>query len=617
MSTSYLERLLPIPQESADEVEPFQDVTEREVGVLTSRFEAFLDRVGPFKAKLAPIETFLESFNSEICHLSQSLQLLQQQSSLLSDGLDLQREVVDKLNPVILDLMIPPSVAKSVASEPVDGAWIENIRFILEKQQLVDKIKADSSQTYHGDSKAFSELQEGLALLEAKAVERIRDHLIGQIRLLRRSLKTSSQAVQFELLQIREAFAFLKTRHTKLANQLQLAYIYTMRWYYTTRFAKYLYSIEKLKLKNIDPLYVIGGTNDQSELKLGLFGYASAAATSVVGTAPKVTLTEYLLSAAKRMNILSDKDDETGRAIPSQIAETTPFQYWPEFPFNQWSNAVLGNVIVEYLFMTDFFYQGSEKFQPVSELDGSSSKLSNKDWSHVMFEEVYKMGQAFVTWLSAPASQHAAFGTRIASGAAQTYTGTPTHGSCDAYTILLMIRIIQKKSQALHNEFHVPAMDDYHNALLLKLWPQFTRIIDMNCEAVKRNILGGQSYHSSELKHAPLTATQQFAQLMVGLLRLAFANDGATDKMELFQREPIGMSIVRMRNDFENALTKASGHVFGSAKSKAVQKEIFLFNNYFLIVTILRSEFDDESLNEFTDEQIKHFEMLCEAYKPK
>lgn len=623
MSISYLELILPIPDVKAEQGDLFQDVSERELGVLMARFETFSSSVAPFKAKLQPIETFLGSFNTEIHNLSESLHSLQQQSSLLADGLDEQRELVDKLNPVILDLMIPPSVAESVLLDTIDELWVENVRFIAEKQQLLARIKADETLLPYKDCKGLEELENGLVLLEAKAIERIRDHLINQIRLLRRSLRTSSQAVQEKLLLVKEAFFFLKARHPALANQLQLAYIFTMKWYYTTRFAKYLYSLQKLKLKNIDLLFVLGGTNDHTEAKLGLFGYATAAATSVTGTVPKVTLAEYFLSVTKRMSILSEKSDlEARRAIPSQIAETTPFTYWLEFPFSQWSNAVLDNVIVEYLFMTDFFYQGNEKFNPVSELDPSATaNYPKKDWSHVMFEEVYKMGNAFVNWLSTPgALQPSSLGSRIASGSGAAYAGgVPSlHGaSCDSYAILLMIRMIQNQSYLLHNEFHVPAMDEYHNALLLKLWPQFTRIVDANCDAVKRNVSSHSSYsHSNEIKHAPITATQQFAQFLVGLLKLAFTHDDVDDKLAMFQGEPIVMSIVRLRNDFESALTKASNHVFGTGKSNSVQKEIFLFNNYFLIVTILKTEFE-VGMNEFTKEQIQHFEMLCEAYRPK
>ena len=47
--------------------------------------------------------------------------------------------------------------------------------------------------------------------------------------------------------------------------------------------------------------------------------------------------------------------------MPSQIAETSPFPYWVEFVFNQFSMAVVDNVIVEYLFTIEFFTRVKRK----------------------------------------------------------------------------------------------------------------------------------------------------------------------------------------------------------------------------------------------------------------
>lgn len=643
MSIAYLEKLLPLQNDEAAE-EPdeslLQDLSGHDIGLLSAKYQEFLESIGPYKETLKPIENFLDYFNTEVCKLSDSLLSLQHQSSQLTSNLGLQRELVDQLNPVILDLVIPPLVSQSIISDPVDEKWIENIRFIVEKQQLIQNVKSvkesDKNLLFlapYKDSKAFTELQKGIRMLEAKAIERIRDHVINQIRLLRSSLKTSSQIVQESLLLTKEAFYFLKERHPKLANQLQLAYIFTMKWYYTSRFAKYLYAIQKLKLKQIDTGYVLGAS-EYSEAKTGLFGgllestysYASSPAspnpggTSNPHGSSRPTLNEYFLSVKKRLEILSESDGENRRSIPTQIAETTPFAYWLEFIYNQWANALLDNVIVEYLFFIDFFHEGNEKAVPIKELDPAMTMPTGSDqiWSQVVFGEVFKMGQEFIHWLLSTAPQR--LNSRIVSGtgAAASVAGYSYGATGDAYAVLLIIRLVQNHQYNLHNRFHVPSMDDYHNRLLLQLWPQFTRVIDLNCDALKKNVLGTGSYSSRNAdKHqAPLNVTQQFSQFLAGLSRLAFVHDSDQDKRGFFQGEPISMSITRIRNDFEGALTKTSNHIFGSGRSKSTQKEIFLFNNYFLIMTILRNEFDD-SENEFIKDQIKHFEMLCEAYKQR
>ncbi|SGZ56971.1 CIC11C00000000778 [Sungouiella intermedia] len=123
MSLAYLLTLLPLDDssqfdatkpdsaqsnlEASESLPPLHDLSDQELGVLTARFELFAGAIGPFKARLAPIETFLDNFNKEICDLSDTLYSLQEMSSKLNHGLDLQRELVDQLNPIILDLMIP------------------------------------------------------------------------------------------------------------------------------------------------------------------------------------------------------------------------------------------------------------------------------------------------------------------------------------------------------------------------------------------------------------------------------------------------------------------------------------------------------------------------------
>lgn len=616
MSLSYLNKLLPLPQDAPDapddcQTSPdqlFVELSDTDLGVITARFLRFLEAIKPLRTQLEPVGASLRDFSANVSQLSASLTNLRSQSEALSKDLSVQRRIVEQLNTILLDLLIPPAMAVSVANDPVDEAWLENIRFIVEKQQLVKKINDSDAPLQHHDTAALRDLTAGLDLLESKAVERIRDHVIAQIRLLRLSSMTASQVVQERLIRVKEVFVFLKLRQPRLAAQLQLAYIYTMKWYYTTRFAKYLYSLQKLKLKIIDLLFVLGAANDHADNKLGVFGFMDTGSASP-GAGSRLPLAEYFLSVDKRMSTLQNTEDELGRkCIPSQIAESSPFSYWPEFLFKQWSNALLDNIIVEYLFFVDFFYQGAEKFEPISALDPASSTLPDSDWCQYMFAEIFSIGRSLVNWLATTLVQ--TLGARLASGAKAHFN----IASCDSYAILIIIRTIQKANFSLHNEFHIPVMDEYHNSLVLLLWPHFTKIIDLNCDALKKNALASQAHRTLSKSLAPTNTTQQFALFLSGLLKLAFARDD-TDPKEV-QGEPICTSIIRLRNEFESTLTKTSSQVFGSSNSKAAQREMFLFNNFFLIATILRNDFEDSPVA-FIKEQVDHFAMLCDAYKPK
>lgn len=601
-----------------------------EIFYLTGKFEEHQNEINTYKKKLEPIEVVLNRFNQELNQLSSSLISLHEQSNKLTKNLSNKKSATDKLNPIILDLMIPPDIANSILTSKINSNWLENLRFINEKTQLIQKVDESTLdekliQLYKG-STAFEQLKQGIEILTGKALERIRDHMISQIKLLRSSTTKSSQMIQQDLLRVKEIFKFLKVHQPKLANQLQLAYLYTMKWYYKSRFAKYLYALEKLNLRHVDQTMVLGngiGANDDKNY-LGSVGgglknwiypgtsnsvHSPTNPNSIMPTQSKLTYSEYLLSVDKRLDILQDNPGTHKTAIPAQIAETTPFGYWIEFVFNQWYTALIDNVIVEYLFVVEFFYDGEEKFHSV-EISTPEGGIQKKDWSLLIFENVYKIGRDFLTWLVThlPSliflnqNRGGTFGSsRVTSGFAGSSLGT-----CDAYAILLMIRVIQTFQVQLHNQFHIPVLEDHLNSLFLILWPQFTRIIDLNCEALKKSVI---RLPNNKQNLAPTTITQQFGQLLLGLLKLSIINIEGKDSFESLRGEPLYTSITRLTNDFENTLTKLSNQIKNSS-----EKEIFLYNNYFLIVNILKNE-NKETSNDYINEKIEHFEMLCKAYK--
>lgn len=605
------------------------DLSLDEIEALSRRFSRYQASISAQRERLAPIESVLQAFNNDLNELSSTLSSLQDQSTKLSSDLGSQREATERLNPVILDLMVPPDVAKAIAHDPVDPAWVENIRFLSEKRALIDSFKdpkTDLAAAYSG-SRALSQLELAIHLLVNKAVERIRDFIIGQIKRLRSLASLLSQNIQQTLLLVKEVYGFLRIHHPELAAQLQLAYIYTMRWYYHTKFAKYLYALQKLHLRHVDLLHVLGGGQNTDEKGLGAglktWLYSGSSSLHPPPTSPnpqhgasRVTYPEYLQSIDKRIEILDPRNgslDQPHAAIPLQIAETTPFNYWLEFVYQQWLLALVDNVVVEYLFMVEFFYEGDEKFGPIDTPgDAKNSSQQPRDWATIMFEDVYSLGRDFVAWLLA--QQPSLLPGRIASGTAATRSSpAATHGTCDAYAVLLVIRLVQATQSQLHNEFHIPVLDDYLTLLLMVLWPHFTKIIDLNCDLMKKVVLRTGVSKGKDAQLAPVAVTQQFAQLLLGFLKLAVHGPDKA-KPDLFRGEPLFTSVTRLRNDFEGVLTKLSSHLFGSGGANSVQKEVFLYNNYFLIVSILKNENGGDA-NAFNEEQILHFETLCLAYK--
>lgn len=606
-----------------------------EISLLVEKFHDYEKDIVNMRNKLIPLRKIIRNFEVELKKLAADLSTLQMRSSGISSDTELQKPLVEKLNLVVIDLMIPPDIVKSVMLGPIDPNWVENLRFIKEKSTFVEAVKAGNNNyadlERYKRTTAFSQLEEGLAWLSAKSIERIRDFLISQIKLLRSPTQNSSQVIQQHMLSVKEVYTFFKQHHPSLAAKLHLAYVYTMRWYYRTNFARYISALETLNVRFVDGSLALGHEMSVEGDKSGIRSWLTSSKTNNQKAAlyqqqsqHRLTLTEYLLSMNKRMQIITQKETsgQPKSAIPSQIADTTPFQYWLEFVFDQWCIALIDNAVVEYLFTVEFFYEGNEKFQGLEILtsskseEGSGERSQTKDWYQLVFDPVHKMGYEFVKWLiSHQPSIVGRSGVHSGPGNSNFRLSNATPGqvvgTCDSYGIILMIRLTQYYQSKLHNEFHVPILDDHLNSLLLLLWPHFTKIIDLHCDTMK-NVIVYSTFSTKKNSLAPISLTQHFAQYLLGLMRTIDRSSKSDQNSSSVSGEPLYTSINRLRNDYESTLTKISNQQFANTPA---EKEIFLYHNYFLIVNILKSETNDGRFLPIMETQIKHFETLCDAYK--
>lgn len=135
----------------------------------------------------------------------------------------------------------------------------------------------------------------------------------------------------------------------------------------------------------------------------------------------------------------------------------------------------------------------------------------------------------------------------------------------------------------------MPVLESYLNLQLINLWPRFQLVMDAHCDSLRRSTakasvhaFGGQDdgagKSSSSAALVPHQITQSFSSFVAGILSLCEEDS---------ESEPVANSLLRLRNEFESLLTKISAS-FGSSKAAGGSKrEKFLFNNYFLVSTIL------------------------------
>ncbi|GAB1318800.1 Vacuolar protein sorting-associated protein 52 [Madurella fahalii] len=468
---------------------------------------------------LSSVESNLTSFRNDLAAVSADIESLQARSTALNVRLENRKAVEKALGPIVEELSVSPMVVSKISEGHIDEAWV---KLLAEVDKRAVAHKKNSQQT---PSKALADVGPLLEKLVLKAVERIRDFLVAQIKALR-SPNINAQIIQQQnFLRFKDLFSFLNRHQPVLAGEICQAYLNTMRWYYLNQFTRYEKALEKLKLHILDRNDVLGH-EDTSRRSTVLSG-------SKLAGAP-----HDAFNLGRRIEVLKTNNQ---LAISSYLAEEDQSTHYLEVPFRNFNLALVDNATAEYTFLASFF-SPALSFATIS-----------RHFNYI-FEPTFAVGQALTKQL-----------------VADTY---------DGLGLLLCVRLNQHLAFELQRR-RVPAADGYINGTAMTLWPRLQSIMDAHCESVRAltAALPARAASAASAKAAsaaPHVVTQRFGQLLHGILSLS-AETGGDD-------EPVVASLHRLRNEVEVFLTKASQASFGPDKRK---RERFLYNNYSLILTII------------------------------
>lgn len=485
-------------------------------------YEEFHNSITEADEVLKSVESYLTSFKAELGQVSAEIESLQARSVLLNAQLDNRRKVEKLLGPAVEDISLSPSTVRALADGPVDDAFAKALTEIEARSlSVTQKTKGDTQ------AKAAEDIKPLLEELRNRAVERIRDYLVAQIKALR-SPNINAQVIQQQsFLKYKELYPFLSRNNAQLANEIGQAYANTMRWYYNSNFARYNTALGKL------PLFTI----EQNDL----LGSDPAARKQTVLGSSKVSSAQYdAFNLGRRADHLKTKDD---RALPSHLAEDGKTTCYVEVPFRNFNQVLLDNLTAEYSMVTEFF--STNTFHQVSR--------------RVMeeFEPTFAMGHALTKHL--------------------------VEATTDCLGILICIRLNQQYAFEAQKR-KLPVMDDYINYTNILLWPRFQKAMDLHIESLKKvptssnrgaaaafSLVGGGGAASNSV--APHAVTQRFSQFMSGILNLS-VNAG--------DDEPLAHSLSRLRSEYESLMGKLS-----KGAGDASKRSRFLYNNYSLVLTII------------------------------
>ncbi|KAK0892547.1 Vacuolar protein sorting-associated protein 52 [Friedmanniomyces endolithicus] len=449
---------------------------------------------------LRSVETYLTSFRADLAAVSSEIEHLQDRSTQLNNKLENRKAVEKVLGPEVGAIVIPPAVVRKITEGTMDDGWVKALEELDKRSRIVEAKTKEAK-----DVKATQDVRPFVEDVSTKAVERIRDHVVAQIKALR-SPNTNAQVIQQNaLLRYRNVFGFLSSRQPQLAEEISQAYINTMRWYYSSHFVRYKLALDKLSLYTIDQTDAIA--LDPASKRSAKSGNAYA-----------------IFSIGRRGDILRSSNDG---ALPSSAAEDDKTMHYLEVPFRAFNLALVDNASAEYSFLTEFFT--AQPFQ-----------ATNRKFTDV-FTPTFQLGHDLLRHL--------------------------IDTTLDALGVLLCVRLTQHSAFELQRR-KVPAMDAYINATSMLLWPRFQQIIDAHCDSIRKlaaslpgkpagSALALTASPANTQSTAPHPLTQRFANFTQGILSLS---------SEAGDDEPVSHSLGRLRAEFEAFLVRLSKGIADARK---------------------------------------------------
>ncbi|KAI0021258.1 Vps52-domain-containing protein [Xylariomycetidae sp. FL0641] len=487
-----------------------------------TKFEDLQRSIRACDEVLSSVETNLESFRNDLATVSADIETLQARSTALNVRLENRKAVEKGLGPAVEDISVSPAVVSKIVEGHIDEAWVKALAEI-DKRSTAHKKSAASSER----GKGLQDLGPLLEKLVLKAIERIRDFFVAQIKALR-SPHINAQIIQQQnFLKFKDLFSFLHRHHANLGDEICLAYMNTMRWYYLNQFTRYENALRKIKLHVLDKSDVIG--NEDTSRK------GTVLSSSRIAGPP-----HDAFNLGRRIDVLRTSNQT---ALSSYLAEEDQSTHYLEVPFRNFNLALIDNATAEYTFLASFF------------APALNYPTISRHFAYI-FEPTFLLGQTLTRTLSAE----------------------PCH---DALGLLLAIRLNQHFQFELQRR-KVPSADAYLNGTAMLLWPRLQAVMGAHCDSVRALTAALPAKPSAAtaktLSAAPHVVTQRFGQLLHGVLALS-ADAGGDD-------EPVVASIRRLRSEVEAFLTRyAKG--FGDSGDGRRKQERFLYNNYSLILTIV------------------------------
>lgn len=507
------------------------------------------------------LRKYIINFHENIDSLTRDLNFIKNKSNELNDLLEENSKKLAKISPLVNDLIISPTIIEQILYGKVNSSWVECIYYLNDKEAIYKKYEREQKTVVNN----FEQLREVLYLLKNIVLERSKNTIVSCIKKLR-SVRPPipSQQLQLELLQIKEIYQFIAQNNHSLALELRQAYTYTMKWYYSQYFQRYIRSLTILQFTTIDSQYGLGLGLKSTPIN---GSYKSYLFTNGISLLNGITVTNEMINEyfciTRRLNLLTQEDNT---AMVSQIAENNYTQNFLEVGFKNLNLAILDNSNVEFRFLNEFFKLNEN----IDEVCGLLEQI---------FQPIFDKSL--------------------------NYTKQLISSTYDIFGVLICVRIAHRL-QLESQKKHIPVIEEYLDSQLILLWPKFQRLIDFQCENLSKVMITTNVANIPGAEKDPLITphelTVQFSTFFSSMLLLSANCNESIDE----RSEPLYHSINRICNEFETIMTKCS--------KKTNYAEKFLSINYMYILNIIQFEQNNTVVSVILQEYKQHFSKLIEVY---
>lgn len=517
---------------------------------------------------LTPLFQYIQDFEINLKTVSNEMEVLQTRLISLNSEIQQNSKLDNLFTPVLNDILISPECVDCLVNKEIDDKWVIQLTILQEKKEILQNYQTKDLINQQN----IDELVELIEKLELKCTDRIKRFLIENIKSLR-SISKSSVKIQGKLLKVKEIISFLKTKNNKLEEELRIAYIYTMRWYYYFNLVKYISSLESLKI--LEHEYDAENSVNSSSV---IRGSAAGVSRSLVLDNSN-SINEYLINLPRRLEHLNDKDNKY--SILAQIAESNgvngnnTMKFYIEQIFQFLNQTMMDNLTIEFNFIVEFF-----------------GLINNEDMNSMIdriFKPVCKLGDNFTKYLLQSCKS-------------------------DYFGILLTIRKVQRMEYEIQKRCLPEMFNTYLNMQLMKLWPVFQRNIDVLCNSItftfNSTSVIKQVINSKNIL-VPLKLTQSFSVILSNLVKLV-----QNLVFELETCEPLNNSIQRLSNTFERGIVQLGNSIGPDGGSNGEsRRHLFLYVNFQLVYTVVENDVEggnDESTVGAT--MCRHYKELVDVY---